>query len=93
LLTYDGLAGYSVHELIEYYGKTGIQMGWLAEPAYALNIPSDSQLHHKGMIGSIFAATFGYTVSPEWARVIVHLAYQATMLPLVVWIYKKGKRA
>ncbi len=89
ILLAGGLAGYGVHELLEYYEKTGVHIGWLAEPAYSLNIPEDSLLHHKGIIGSIFAVMFGYSISPEWARIIVHLIYLAIMLLIIIQIYKK----
>jgi len=87
VLLAGGLVGYGVHELIEYTGPT--PWGWLGQKAYNLNIPSDNPLHHKGVVGSIFAVMFGYTTSAEWARVIVHLSYLAIALPLVVWVYKK----
>lgn len=88
ILLAAGLAGYGIHEAIEYAEETGIQLGWLSQHAYSLGIPSDSPFHHKGVIGSIFAVMFGYTVNPEWARLIVHVAYLAIMLPIVIWIYK-----
>ena len=91
VLLAGGLAGYGVHELVEYSGKVGIGLGWLGEPAYALDIPTNSLFHHKGAVGAIFAVMFGYTVSAEWARVIVHLAYLAIALPLVIWVYRKDK--
>jgi high-affinity iron transporter len=84
-----GLAGYGIHELIEYYEKTGVNIGWLAEPAYVLDVPKESVLHHKNVIGSIFAVMFGYTVIAEWARIIVHLAYLAVALPSIIWVYQK----
>ena len=89
VLLAGGLAGYGVHELVEYSGKVGIGLGWLGEPAYALDIPTNSLFHHKGAVGAIFAVMFGYTVSAEWARVIVHLAYLAIALPLVILVYRK----
>jgi len=90
ILLAGGLAGYGVHELVEYFEETGINIGWLGQPAYALSIPEDSLFHHKGIIGSIFAVMFGYTVSAEWARIIVHFTYLAVALPLTIWIYRKG---
>lgn len=54
-----------------------------------MNITKENPLHHKGLIGSIFAVMFGYTVNAEWARVIIHLAYLVIALPLVIWIYMK----
>jgi len=92
ILLAGGLAGYGVHELIEYAEDNEINLGWLGEPAYILNIPENSPIHHKGVIGSVFAVMFGYTVKAEWARVIVHFAYLAITLPLVMWVYSgKGK--
>ena len=84
----SGLAGYGVHELIEYYEQNGFNLGWLAEPAYVLNLPEENILHHKNIVGSIFAVMFGYTVEAEWARVIVHLLYLVITLPFTVWMYK-----
>jgi high-affinity iron transporter len=88
VLLAGGLAGYGVHELIEYTKDIGGETGWLGNYAYILDIPSDSPFHHKGVIGSIFAVMFGYTVKAEWARVIVHLIFLTVSLPLVVYIYK-----
>jgi len=89
VLLAGGLAGYGVHELAEYSEDVGIELGWLGEHAYVLDIPKDNPLHHKGAIGSILAVMFGYTVNAEWARVIVHLAYLAIALPLVIWVYRR----
>jgi high-affinity iron transporter len=93
ILLAGGLAGYGVHELVEYAENTEINLGWVGEPAYVLNIPEDSPLHHKGVIGSVFAVMFGYTVKAEWARVIVHFTYLAIALPLVIWVYRRDARA
>lgn len=87
VLLAGGLAGYGVHELIEYTGSS--PWGWIGQPAYNLNVPSDNPIHHKGVVGSIFAVMFGYTVKAEWARVIVHLSYLAVVLPLVIWVYNR----
>ncbi len=89
VLLAGGLAGYGVHELIEYSEDIEIEFGWLGENAYVLDIPNDSPLHHKGAVGSIFAVMFGYTVAAEWARLIVHFAYLVLVLPLINWIYRK----
>jgi high-affinity iron transporter len=89
VLLAGGLAGYGVHELIEYSEGVEIELGWLSEYAYDLKIPSESLFHHKGVIGSVFAVMFGYTVKAEWARVIVHFTYLVIALPLIVWVYRK----
>ncbi len=89
VLLAGGLAGYGIHELTEYSKDVGIELGWLGEPAYALDIPENTLFHHKGAVGAIFAVMFGYTVKAEWARVIVHIAYLAIALPLVIWVYRK----
>lgn len=89
VLLAGGLAGYGVHELAEYSEDSMIELGWLGEYAYNLDIPSESPFHHKGIIGLVFAVMFGYTVKAEWIRVTVHLAYLTIALPLVVWVYKK----
>jgi len=85
-----GLTGDAVHELIEYSEGAGIEPGWLGQHAYVLDIPKDSPLHDTGVIGSILAVMFGYTVSAEWARVIAHLAYLAMALPLVTLVYRNN---
>lgn len=87
ILLAGGLAGYGVHELIEYTGSAS--WGWLSQHAYDLNIPEDNPLHHKGVVGSIFAVMFGYTIKAEWIRVIIHVIYLAIALPLTVKIYRK----
>lgn len=87
ILLAGGLAGYGMHELVEYTGSAS--WGRLGQTAYDLNIPSDSPLHHKGIVGSIFVVIFGYTIKAEWARVIVHLLYLAVALPSVAWVYKR----
>ncbi len=84
-----GLAGYGVHELLEYGEAVGASTGWAGEYAYQVDVPSDSPWHHKGTVGSVFAVMFGYSVKMEWARVIVHLAYLAVFLPLVVIAYRR----
>jgi high-affinity iron transporter len=88
ILLAGGLAGYGTHELIEYYEQIGFNIGWLAEPAYVLNIPEENILHHKNVIGSVFAVMLGYSVKPEWARVIIHLCYLAIALPSTIWMYR-----
>lgn len=88
VLLAGGLAGYGVHELIEYTGPQS--WGILGQSAYSLNIASESILHHKGAIGSIFAVMFGYTIEAEWGRIVVHLSYLALVLPTVIWAYKKN---
>jgi len=89
VLLAGGLAGYGVHELVEYSEEMEVELGWLGEPAYALDIPENSLFHHKGAVGAIFAVMFGYTVKAEWIRIFVHLAYLAIALPLVVMVYRK----
>jgi high-affinity iron transporter len=87
VLLAGGLAGYGVHELIEYTGSA--VWGSLGQNAYLLVISPDNPFHHKGIIGSVFAVMFGYTVRAEWARLIVHFAYLAVAIPLVVTVYRK----
>jgi len=79
VLLAGGLAGYGVHELIEYTGSSA--WGWLGQNAYVLSISPDSPFHHKGIIGSVFAVMFGYTVRAEWIRLIVHFTYLAAAIP------------
>jgi len=91
ILLAGGLAGYGVHELIEYFEDTGVELGWFGRYAYVLDMPQGSPFHHKGAIGSVLAVLFGYTVSAEWGRLIVHLAYLAIATPLIVSTYRKGQ--
>jgi len=89
ILLAGGLFGYSVHELVEYLKHTGVELGWVGEYAYVLNIAPDSVFHHKGAVGSIFAVMVGYTVKAEWARVTIHTAYLVIFLPFVIRLYRK----
>ena len=91
ILLAGGLAGYGVHELLEFFSTIGIDLGWISTPAFQLAIPVGHPLHHKGIIGSIFAVLFGYTVSPEWARLIVHISFIAIIFPLIIRIYNDPK--
>jgi high-affinity iron transporter len=84
-----GLAGYGVHELLEYGEAVGAQTGWAGSVAYSMDVSSDSPWHHKGTVGSVFAVMFGYSVKMEWARVLVHASYLAVFLPLVVMAYRR----
>ncbi len=87
VLLAGGLVGYGMHELIEYTGSN--VWGWLGDYAFNWEISSSNLWHHKGVIGSIFAVLFGYTVKAEWVRLIAHFAYLTITLPLVFWAYKK----
>ncbi|MEM2087751.1 MAG: FTR1 family protein [Thermoproteota archaeon] len=89
ILLAGGLAGYGTHEILEYMREVGVNTDWLGEPAFNLNISSDNPLHHKGLIGSVFAVMFGYTVTAEWARIIVHAVYLIIMLPSVFYVYSR----
>lgn len=82
-----GLAGYGTHELIEWAEEEGMNLGFIEETAYNLGIPEDSVFHHKGVIGSIFAVLFGYSVKMEWGRVIVQFGYLIVTLYLVLRAY------
>jgi high-affinity iron transporter len=87
-----GLAGYGIHELIEYNSINGGNLGWFSSTAYSLDIASDSVFHHKGAIGSMFAVMFGYTVKAEWGRVLVHLGYLIVVFPLIILLYKSPEK-
>jgi high-affinity iron transporter len=89
VLLAGGLAGYGVHELIEYKEAVGAETGWFGATAFDLGIASDSPLHHKGTVGSVFAVMFGYSTKMEWGRVIVHLAYLAIFIPMTVLAYRR----
>ncbi len=98
VLLAGGLLGYGVHELIEYAGIQGVDLGWWGSTAYNLGLSggdpgagiAPDPLHHRGYIGSIFAVLFGYTARAEWGRVIAHVAYLIVVLPLVISVYKPG---
>ncbi len=91
VLLAGGLAGYGVHELVEHQEAVGAEMGWFGSKAYDLGIPASSPLHHKGIIGSVPAVMFGYAVSMEWGRVLVHLAYLGVFLPLTIALYSRPR--
>jgi len=87
ILIAGGLAGYGVHELLEYAEGKNVELGWLASPAYDLGIDKSSPFHQNGIVGSIFAVMFGYTVKAEWLRLIVHGVYLAVAMPVIVRAY------
>ena len=87
ILIAGGLAGYGVHELIEYAEGQGVELGWLASPAYDLGIDESSPFHHKGIVGSVFAVLLGYTVKAEWLRLMVHGVYLAVAIPTIIRVY------
>jgi high-affinity iron transporter len=88
-----GLLGYGIHELVEFFTDIGVNLGWVAQPAFILPFPADHILHHKGLIGGILATLFGYTVNPEWIRVISHMVYLIITLPLVVKAYQNREES
>jgi high-affinity iron transporter len=90
ILLAGGLAGYGTHELIEYLEDSNVQLGFWAEKAYDLKISKDDLLHHKNVIGSIFAVMFGYSVSMEWLRLIVHLTYLSIFIPVSIIMYRRA---
>ena len=75
-----GLAGYSVHELIEAGENMGNDFGILSEKPFDINPPLNLDgtyplLHENGIIGSILKALVGYDGNPEWLRIMVYLGY------------------
>jgi high-affinity iron transporter len=90
ILLAGGLAGYGTHELIENLEDSNVQLGFWAEKAYDLKISKDDLLHHKNVIGSIFAVMFGYSVSMEWLRLIVHLTYLSIFIPVTIIMYRRA---
>lgn len=89
VLLAGGLLGYAAHELLEYGEISGMDAGWFGMAAYDLHLPEGSVWHHKGLVGSIFAVMFGYSVRAEWLRVVLHAAYLFIMFPLMIWIYRR----
>lgn len=87
----SGVLGYGIHELIEYWTLNDISIGWLGTYAFNLNIPSESIFSHKGLIGSVFAALFGYATKMEWARVLAQGLYLIIFLPWVLPAWRRAK--
>ncbi len=92
VLIAGGLVGYGIHEILEYVAELGRDLGWLATSAYHLNIPETSLFHHEGLIGSIFAVFFGYSVEMEWLRLLAHLGYLGITLPLIMNLYSTNSQ-
>ncbi len=84
LLTFiaSGLVGYGTHELVEFLEEKGYE-SWLFEEAYSLGLDESNPLHHKGIVGGIFAVLFGYSASMEWIRVFVQFGYLLVFLAAV----------
>lgn len=91
ILIAASLAGYGVHELVEYAEELQIELGWLNNPAYDLGLDDDSLLHPDGIIGSVLTV-FGYTERAEWARLMTYLGYLSIALPVVLRVYAKGDK-
>jgi len=88
VLIAGGLAGYGTHEMVEFAEEKGFDNP-LFDQAYNLGISESSIYHNKGLIGSVFAVMFGYTVSAEWIRLIVHALYLIIILPMIIVKYRK----
>lgn len=84
LLTFiaSGLVGYGTHELVEFLEEKGYE-SWLFEKAYDLGFDESSPLHHKGIVGGVFAVLFGYSASMEWIRVFAQFGYLLVFLAAV----------
>jgi|Deesub1362B_J571_1020462.scaffolds.fasta_scaffold00014_50 high-affinity iron transporter len=90
ILIAGGLVGYGVHELLEYSKEMGFE-NFLHATAFDLKVDENSLIHHKNIIGSFFAVTFGYTVKAEVGRVVTHLLYLSIAFPIVFRVYA-GRR-
>jgi high-affinity iron transporter len=88
ILIASGLAGYGVHELVEYLEASGYELGWLAQRAYDLGLPEDHPLHHEAPLGSILAALTGYSSYMEWARLTVQLGALALGAAILARAYR-----
>ena len=91
-----GLAGYSVHELIEAGENMGYDIGVLGQKPYDINPPMNPDgtnplLHEKGVTSSILKALIGYDGNPEWLRIIVYLGYWLVIGTYVLRTYIKSK--
>lgn len=86
----SGLAGYGTPELIEWAEDNGIYLGFFGEAAYEFDIPPNSILSHKGLLGSIFAVLFRYSTKMEWGRAIIQFGYLIVAMCLILSAY--GKR-
>ncbi len=82
----SGLLGYGTHELVEYFEEKGYE-SWLFGKAFDLGVDESSLFHDKNVIGSVLAI-FGYSVSMEYVRALVHFGSLLSFLLAVSLRYK-----
>lgn len=85
------LLGYGIHEGLEALEHMGVipESSWLMQKAYDL---SGTILYHKeGALGLPLNVLFGWTSSPEWIRLVLHVVYVVTLFSLWRRILRKDK--
>ncbi len=83
-----GLVGFAAHELSETAENLGFNLGVMRQQAFNVNLAPSSIFHEEGALGSLLSALFGYTLSPEWIRLGVYLAYWLVIGGYLILAYR-----
>lgn len=70
-----GLVAFASHEMSDAMKGFGIDVGVLGQQAFNINLAPNSIFYEDGSVGSLLSSLFGYTLSPEWIRLVVYLGY------------------
>lgn len=70
ILVAASLAGYGVHEAVEWLKEEGVELGVLAKKVYSLEIPEDHPLSPEMPLGAVLSVILGWDPEPEVARLL-----------------------
>jgi high-affinity iron transporter len=88
LLFAAGLIGFASHELAEAAEVLGLNLGFLGEQAFSVNVAAGSMFNEQGAMGSLLSDLLGYTLSPEWIRLTVYLGYWLVIGGYLTFAYR-----
>ncbi len=84
-----GLVGFAAHELAETLDTLGFSLGVVGQQAFNVNVSASSLFHEEGTVGSLLSALFGYTLSPEWIRLVAYFGYWLVIGGYLLFAYRE----
>ncbi len=70
VLVAASLAGYGVHEAVEWLEEEGVELGLLAKKVYSLDLPESHPLNPENPVGAVLSVLIGWDNDPEVARLL-----------------------